>query len=100
MTKWEYTQRTITLSPERVRHKGYFRKFDTAKKAHSTSIDELQALGEEGWELVSVLPSASLGSETAAESALAIFKRPVVTDPDAGERDDRGYGPILLTGSG
>lgn len=99
MTKWEYTQRTIILAPARVRQKGYFRRFDTAKKAHATSLDELQQLGEEGWELVSVLPAASLALDDSSESALAIFKRPIISDPGVDERDDRGYGPILLTGS-
>lgn len=69
--KWEYT----TISIEAKGLMFYNKKFNEER-----STDEINELGEKGWELVSVVPIERTGgiyNKTATYAFAFVFKRPI-----------------------
>jgi len=71
--KWEY--KTVSIEAKGVWNKNI---------NEESSIEQLNELGEEGWELVSAVPVERTGSftqKTATYAFVFILKRPVKDDP-------------------
>ncbi len=90
MQRWEYL--TLTLEADAVREEDYLRKYRDWKDripdfAVEALMPRLNALGEQGWELVSLEPvmvgnrgdvliTDGSGSRSWTSKYLAVFKRP------------------------
>lgn len=80
MIHWEYHTLQIKVSQQRSldeeKHHPWFSiVFPTPDVAEGTET-ELSSLGEQGWELVSVLPIDPGGVLTGTQYAIAFLKRP------------------------
>lgn len=77
MTQWEYTTLTLRLVAGQGKVPGYFNRSQTVRNVSEDSEHDLNTLGAQGWELVSVL-LLDLGSVDRGPSyACAILKRPL-----------------------
>lgn len=76
MTKWEY--KTVNLRVEQKRDKSarFFSLIGFVQDLKDGSETELASLGDEGWELVSVMPVDAPGIASGTLYAIAFFKRP------------------------
>jgi len=72
MTKWEYKTLRLEIG---LASKGFLSIRYDQKLEESSKID-IAELGDEGWELVSVMPIDTPGIVAGTRNAVAFFKRP------------------------
>ncbi|MDA0578066.1 MAG: hypothetical protein O3B24_08205 [Verrucomicrobia bacterium] len=76
MQQWEYRSLTIRVGTDSGKMPGYFARGQTSRGIEENSMQQLNTLGAEGWELVSVL-LLELGTIDAGPNyACAMLKRP------------------------
>ena len=76
MTHWEYRTHIIRLSTGQGKVPGYFNRSQPVRVVHPESLKDLNDLGRQGWELVSVV-LLELGTVEAGPTAASAFlKRP------------------------
>ena len=80
----KYAYKTLSLIPGGLRVAGD----DHTVKLAEALENEGNALGSEGWELVSVFPTVSGGGS--ASKLLAVFRRPLGEDATGDEDPDKG----------
>lgn len=76
MAHWEYRTVTLRVTQGQDKQAGYFARSQTIRAIHPDSERELNDLGRQGWEMVSVM-LLDLGSvESGPSTATAFLKRP------------------------
>jgi hypothetical protein len=77
MTRWEYMSVTLRIAQGQGKVPGFFNRAASVRYISAESEQELNTLGQLGWELVTVL-LLDLGSvEAGPAHACAMLKRPV-----------------------
>ena len=77
MTRWEYTTLTLRIAAGAGKTPGYFNRPQAVRNVTEESERDLNLLGNQGWELVSVL-LLDLGSmDHGPNYAAALLKRPI-----------------------
>lgn len=75
MQKWEYKTLKLSVEQKKEREGGFF-SLGYSQDLKEGSDTELVNLGDEGWELVSVMPIDTPGIVSGTRNAIAFFKRP------------------------
>ena len=75
MTKWEYKTLNLRVEEKKDKEGGFF-SLGYLQDLKDGSDIELVKLGDEGWELVSVMPIDAPGIIVGTRNAIAFFKRP------------------------
>jgi len=73
LTKWEY--KTLHLAVDEYNAGEGFFKWRLGQDLESDAEDRLSELGDEGWELISVMPIDPPGITSGTRNAVAFFKR-------------------------
>ena len=75
MLKWEYKTLNLRVETKMEREGGFF-SLKYLQDLKDGSDTELVNLGDEGWELVSVMPIDTPGIAAGTRNAIAFFKKP------------------------
>jgi hypothetical protein len=75
MAKWEYRTLNLKIVEKKDKEASFFSFVGFLQDLQDGSEVELSTLGEEGWELVSVMPIDSPGLAVGTRNAIAFFKR-------------------------
>jgi hypothetical protein len=77
MTRWEYKTVYLKIASGADKKPGYFTRSEDFRSITDNSDGELQQLGAEGWELVSICLLDMGSFESGPQSAAAFLKRPI-----------------------
>lgn len=73
--RWEYTTTGLKIVTRRDRGGAFFSHHSANLNFDENSVYRLTHMGEEGWELVSVIPMRS--GTGGPDHAIGVFKRPI-----------------------